>query len=246
MAKKKRKSNRPRAGAPAGQGGANEARRERKEEARAAREAERKRAARASAVRRALIFSGVAVLLVGLITFIGRAASSKPLSAAAKAAAQEAGCGDLQRPAASAPGGVHLSSGETHTYDDPPATSGPHDPTPLPLTPRVYTEPVLETQAVHTLEHGGVIVYYRLPGEGGVAQPVVDALGPVVSSSRASYLIPYPGLPDGQGMAFTAWNQRMFCPAGITVAEASAIARGFIDSFACTSNAPEGKQGDGC
>ena len=245
MAKKKSKKARPRAGT-APTGGANEARRERKEEARAARDAARKRAARVSAVRRAFIFSGAAVLIVGLITFVGRAASSKPLSAEAKAAASEAGCGELKQPAANAPGGIHLDPGQSHTYADPPATSGPHDPTPLPATPRVYTAPVTEAQAVHTLEHGGVIVYYRLPADGGIAQPLVDALGPLVTDAKAAYLIPYPDLPEGQGIAFTAWNQRMFCPAGITSAQATAIAQGFVDSFACTSNAPEGKLGDGC
>jgi uncharacterized protein DUF3105 len=249
MAKKKRQpQRRPR---PDGQGssggGANVARRERKEEARAAREAERKRAARSRAIRRAMTFGAVGLLAFTVITFLGRAASPKPLPDAAKTAAAAAGCGDVERPATDgAPGGQHLQSGQSYSYTDVPATSGFHAPTPLPATPRVYTTPVDETQAVHTLEHGGVIVYYRLPAEGGPAQGVIDALGPVVEAQPASYLIPYPNLPDGQGMAFTAWNQRMFCPAAITAAQATAIARGFGDAFACTSNSPEGKLGDGC
>ena len=58
--------------------------------------------------------------------------------------------------------------------------------------------------------------------------------------------MPYPDLPEGQALAFTAWNQRMFCPAAITPDQASAIATGFAESFACTTNSPEPKAGDGC
>jgi len=228
-------------------GGANEARRERKEEARAAREAARKRQARTSALRRALTFGAVGFLAVAVITFIGRAASPTPLSSVAKTAATAAGCGELQVPAASAPGGQHLDPGQSYTYPNPPGTSGPHAPTWLqPESTRVYDAPVDETQAVHTMEHGGVIVYYRVPGDGGVNQQVVDALGAVVTAQKATYLIPYPNLPQGDALALTAWNERMFCPAGITAAQATALVKGFSDSYACTSNAPEGNKGDGC
>ena len=187
---------------------------------------------------------GLGVFVV--ITLIGRAASPTPLSDAALTAADAAGCDALDIPAASAPGGQHLQQGETTTYPDPPATSGFHAPSPLSAQPRVYTAPVNETEAVHTLEHGGVIAYYTLPAEGGVSQEVVDRLADVVTAGNASYLIPYPDLPDGKGLAVTAWNKRMFCPSSTTPDQAAAIVQGFIDAYACTSNSPEGKNGDGC
>jgi hypothetical protein len=247
MANKKRKRPHTRpAGAAPPPGGANIARRERKEEARAAREAERKRLARARAFRRAATSSVVGVLVVGVVTFLGRVASPTPLSDAAQAAATEAGCGDLEIPATSAPGNLHLGPDETTTYPDPPGTSGEHAPSPLSATPRVYTAPVDETKAVHTLEHGGVIAYYRLPAEGGVSQDVVDRLTTVVNAGKASYLIPYPNLPEGDGLAVTAWNKRMFCPGSIAPDQAAAVVQGFIDAYACTSNSPEGNLGDGC
>jgi hypothetical protein len=247
MANKKRKPNRPRpTEGPPARGGANQARRERKEEAPAAREAERKRQARANAFRRAATFSVIGVVVIGVITFLGRVAAPTPLPEAAKQAATTAGCGELEIPATSAPGNLHLEQGQSITYDDPPATSGEHAPSPLTAQPRVYTSPVDETQAVHTLEHGGVIAYYRLPAEGGVTQEVVDRLKPVVEQANASYLIPYPSLPQGQGLAITAWNKRMFCPGTIEPDQAATIVQGFIDAYACTSNAPEGKNGDGC
>lgn len=244
---KKRKGQRPRSGpGPGNPGGANLARRERKEEARAAREAERKRQARRSTTRRMIVVTAVAVTAFVAIYLIGRAASPGDLSETAKQAATEAGCGPLERPAASAPGGQHLAEGQTTTYPDTPATSGTHAPSPLPLTPRVSTEPVDETQAVHTLEHGSVIVYYRPTGDGGVSPEVIQRLSTAVAGEPATYLIPYPTLPDDQGLAYTAWNQRMFCPPDTTPNEAAAIAEGFSQAFACTTNSPEPKNGDGC
>ena len=62
----------------------------------------------------------------------------------------------------------------------------------------------------------------------------------------ATYLIPYPDLPTGTALAYTAWNKLVTCPKDITPDQATTIANGFVDSFACTNNAPEGKNGDGC
>jgi Protein of unknown function (DUF3105) len=248
MAKKKKRPRPPaRRGAEAATGGpgggANLDRRGRKDEARRARESERKRIARRAAFRRALIFAGIGVLVVVALTYFRRAGSAKPLSPAAQSAASAAGCSEVETPAASAPGGQH---DPPYSYSEHPATSGPHDPSPLPGQPRVYTTPVQEPQAVHSLEHGSVIMYYRLPTEDGLSQDVVNALGPVATGNHATYLIPYAELPQGTGLAITAWNKIVTCPASITVDQATTLAQGFIDSFACTSNAPEGKLGDGC
>jgi hypothetical protein len=245
LATKKKRPNRARSGSTP-QGGANEARRERKEQARAAREAERKRQARRAATRRGMTMGAIAVVGFIAIYLITRAAAPTPLAQAAVDAAAAADCDPIERPAASAPGGDHADEGEVVVYDDRPATSGRHNPVPLPDTPRVYTEPQDESRAVHTLEHGSVIVYYRPSGDGGVSQDVIDRLATTVEGKPASYLMPYPDLPEGDALAFTAWNQRMFCPVGITPDQAATIATGFADSFACTSNAPEPKNGDGC
>jgi len=252
MAKAKKKRPRPPAtrapdaGSAGSGGGANPDRRERKDEARRAREAERRRIARRSAFRRAMVFAGVGVVVLLGLTYLNRAAAAKPLSPAAQSAAAAAGCSGVVTPASDAPGGLHLASGQSYTYTQHPATSGYHDPSPLPGQPRVYPAPVQETHAVHSLEHGSVIMYYRLPADGGISQDVVNALGPVASGNRASYLIPYPELPEGTALALAAWNKLVTCPSSITVDQAKTLAQGFIDSFACTRNAPEGKLGDGC
>src|SRR5207247_698402 len=93
------------------------------------------------AIKRAAWMGGL-----GAVTFIAfflltRVGGPKPIPQAALAAASDAGCGDVQTPAASAPGGIHLSPGQSHTYSEHPATSGPHDPSPLPGDPHVYDAP---------------------------------------------------------------------------------------------------------
>jgi hypothetical protein len=258
MAKKKRKGRRPaatvtsrrpaseiRRPAPA-DGGADTTRRARKADVRAARERFVRRQSRRAAVRRAFTFLVLGTGLLGALYLVNRAAAPKPLPAAAVAAASAADCSALQTPAADAPGGLHLQPGASYSYSEHPATSGYHDPSALPGQPRVYTSPVQETQAVHSLEHGSVIMYYRSSGEGALEQDVVSALGPVANDNHATYLIPHDSLPDGAALAVTAWNKLMTCPATITADQAVAISQGFVDAYACTSNAPEGNNGDGC
>lgn len=262
MAKKKRKPrNRPpasRPSAPKGttdanatstgvpaQGGANPTRRAHKEEARKAREAARKRQNRTSAARRFLVISVVSLVAVGTFWFLQRAASPHPISAEAQTAAQTAGCTGVTNPSSNPVGG-HLTAGENITYPDKPATSGKHDPSPLPTDPDVYTTPVPETQAVHFLEHSGVIIYYRQDGAGALDQKVVDALAQVAHDQHNTLLAPYPDLPDGVSLALTAWNTLQTCPATITAEQASTVANGFADAFVCTSVGPEPKASPDC
>src|SRR5438094_749670 len=79
----------------------------------------------------------------------------------------------------------------------PPATSGPHDPSPLPIPPHVYPAPIPETKAVHNLEHGAVILYYRQSGDGALGQAIVDRLATIAKTSNNTILAPYPNLPSG-------------------------------------------------
>ena len=156
------------------------------------------------------------------------------------------GLHDPARPLADAPGGQHLESGEAHTYDQHPATSGPHDPAPLPDSPNVYAQPVPETQAVHTMEHAGILVYYRSDGDGALPTDVVDSLAQVVESDRNTVLAPYDGLPDGVSLALATWNELQTCPGSITATQADSVTQGFIDAFVCTGIAPEPKASAEC
>jgi hypothetical protein len=227
------------------------ARREHREAARQRREQEAKAAMRRGAFKRAAIGGVVGVLVFVAITwYINRAPAPTALSQTVIDTALAAGCADLVTPVAD-PQRTHLASGASYSYAEQPATSGPHDPTPLPGQPRVYTAADLaqyhETQAVHSLEHGSVIMYYRPSGDpSGLPASVVDQLAPIANGNPATYLIPYPNLPEGTGLALTAWNKLLTCPSKITSEQAVTVAQGFVTSFACTSNAPEGSRGDGC
>ena len=251
--KKKRKPRRPSAAEPAGpkavtsrSAGANLERRERKELARQAREAARKRAQRSARIRRLATVSVIGVVAIGVAYYLQRAASPRPIPQFAIDASQAAGCSTVQTPASSAPGGLHLDPGASYTYDQHPATSGYHDPSPLSIPPRVYQAPIQETNAVHNLEHGAVIMYYRQSGDAALPQAIVDRLTTIANASHNVILAPYAQLPDGTALALTAWNKLQTCPGTVTGPQARDIARGFIDAFVCTSNAPEGNLGEGC
>ena len=227
------------------QSGPSPVRQEKKAAKREAQEQARKAAARKGAFRRALIGGFVGLLVFFGISWFNRAPSPTPFRDQTDAlnASIHAGCGDVVSPVAD-PQRTHLAAGASYDYPQHPATSGPHDPNPLPDQPHVYTDvsTYRETQAVHSLEHGAVIIYYRPSSDPqGLPANVVDALKPVAENNRATYLIPYAQLNTGIALAFTAWNKLLECPAGTIPNDAVTIANGFIASYQCTSNAPEGK-----
>jgi hypothetical protein len=220
--------------------GASPVRRERKELVRQAREAERKRAARTRLIRQVLTFSLVGAAVLGVVWFIQRAAGTRPIPAYAVVKAKAAECTEVTTPSSN-PVRDHLGSGETYTYDQKPATSGPHDPSPLPLLPHVETAPVQETSAVHSLEHGEILIYYRADGDGALPADVISSLSEVANSSKNTKLAPYPDLPAETSLALAAWNKLQTCPGTITADQAKSVAYGFEFAFACTGNAPESK-----
>ena len=272
MANKKRKRprNRPRAAAPSphgsrpdaapatersgpargepspARGGANPARRERKEEARAARERARKQVARRNATRRAVVLIVISAVALGAFYLLNRAASPGSLTDEVAALAADVGCSDVTLPADHAPGGQHLAEDESANYTQRPATSGFHAPSTLGTEQKVFTEAVREENAVHTLEHGGVLLYYRTEGEGAVGQDVIDRLAALAETKTAVFVSPHANLEEGDSLAFAAWNTLMTCPAGVSADDAATIAQGFSEAFECTSRAPEANISSEC
>jgi hypothetical protein len=231
----------PAARAGVARGGANLERRERKEEARRLREAERRRVRRAASLRRTLTSIGIAVAAVAAITLFRSFGGPNDIPQAAIRAAETAGCTEVEQPASSAPSGQHLQAGQDPGYTDTPATSGFHDPSPLPDERKVYDTQPNETNSVHSLEHGAVFVYYLPEAEGGLSQELIDRLTQVAEGSDATFLAPYPALTAETALTLTAWNRRQSCPAGdtLTPEAASTIVNGFVTAFECTGNAPE-------
>ena len=225
----------------AGRGGANLERRERKEEARRLREAERRRARRAASFRRTFTSIGIAAAVVAAITLFRSFGGPNDIPANAVRAAEEAGCTEVDQPASSAPSGQHLQPGQDPGYTDTPATSGFHDPSPLPDEPKVYDTQPPEINAVHSLEHGAVFVYYLPEADGGISQELVDRLAQIAEGSNATFVAPYPTLTAETALTLTAWNRRQSCPVGapLTPETAATIVNGFVTAFECTGNAPE-------
>jgi hypothetical protein len=229
----------------AARGGANIERRERKEEARRLREAERRRARRAASLRRTVTSLGIAAAAVGAVVLFQRFSGPNEIPEAAVRAASQAGCTEVEQPASSALSGQHLQSGEDPGYTDTPATSGLHDPAWLPEEPKVYDAQPPEAQAVHSLEHGAVFVYYLPEADGGLPQEVIDRLAQIGGGSDATFVAPYPTLTADRALTITAWNRRQSCPAanqadeGLSAADAATIVNGFVTAFECTGNAPE-------
>jgi hypothetical protein len=244
---KNKKRRAPQTHAPSG-GGANEVRRERKEQARQARAAQRKRAERGAFVRRAAVFSVAGIVGVGAFYWLNRAASPRAVPQAAVAAARAADCSDVTRPVGDATAGDHVAEGTPITYAQKPATSGQHYGSQvLPSSPDAYDQPIeSEAAVVHFLEHSGVMLYYRVDGDGAVAPGVVEALKGVARQRPMTIAAPYDGLPDGASVALAAWDQLQTCPGSITAGQARTIADGFAEAFACTSNAPEANAADDC
>ena len=165
------------------------------------------------------------------------------VSAAARSAATDAGCGELEQPVVPNPSRVHLAPGESFDYPDRPAAAGPHDASPLPPDPHVYRIPVPETRAVHSLEHAYVIIYYRPAAEGGLAQETIERLAAIARDESRVIMAPYPALPDDRAFALLAWNTRWMCPATIWADQAVAMTTSFVDAFRGTSVAPEAPRG---
>lgn len=252
MAKKKRKQ-RPRPhvgadvspGAPATQTAerARSAKAERKDQARRARETALRKARRTRTARRAAWVGALGVGTFVALYLVLRVGAPKPIPDAALAAAEAAGCGEVQTPADSAPGSRHLASGESYTYPDHPATSGFHDRSPMPPEPKLYTDPIPETRAVHNLEHAYVLIYYRADGPDALPEDVVERLTSLAESEDKVLMAPYPQLDEGTSLALAAWNKLWECPATVTADQARTIASGFVEAYRGTSNAPEPRAG---
>jgi hypothetical protein len=134
-------------------------------------------------------------------------------------------------------GAPHVGPGEIYEPPERPASSGPHDASVLP--PGVYGRPVPEVVAVHNLEHGYVIVYYRSEGSEALSPGTVADLEALVRSEPEVIMAPYPDLPEGTALALVAWQWLQTCSAEVTASEAVARARRFIAEHRNGPDAPE-------
>ncbi len=223
---------------------------ERKEQARLEREQIQRRVTRRRRSRTlglALVAVAVVAIVVGVVVLQpadapATADAPEALLQEAASAAEAAGCDDVQTvdpyggvSDPDAPGyqdQVHIGSGEfltgpaLSTYPSIPPTSGPHAAIPPgPIAAGVYDSPPDLYRAIHSLEHGASIVWYRP----GTSQAALDRLTAFYGQSLddasvgqdrvivAPYDYPDQGeagqLPSGVNMAIVAWHRLQGCGA---------------------------------
>lgn len=95
----------------------------------------------------------------------------------------------------------HVPAGTSVTYSTTPPTSGPHWPTWMPCG--VFQETPDEL-LVHNLEHGNIVVSYRLADTREVDR-LVDAVQAIREFRQWGIVRPYPRLEEGT-VAVTAWG----------------------------------------
>ncbi|MGH2710379.1 MAG: DUF3105 domain-containing protein [Actinomycetota bacterium] len=120
-----------------------------------------------------------------------------------------------------------------------PAFGGNHAPGPLPSEPKVYEQQPPEEAAVHSLEHGYVMIYYSTEDENALDPEVVSALEDLANSETEVLMSPYAGLD--RPVYFVAWGARQSCdpPEGASAGDLTLVARGFIQEWKNAEFAPE-------
>jgi Protein of unknown function (DUF3105) len=213
---------------------------ERKEEARLERERiQRQMASRKRNRNIALVAIAVTVaaILVSTVLFSSpKTKTQTPASLLTKAAADTtaAGCGAIQtttnyQNAVGADPSIdhaHIGSDPTvmtppplSSYPTVPPASGPHDGSPA--SAGVYSSPPDIYKAIHSLEHGGAIIWYAPSAAGSQAVKDIQSFykqSANVGQSKvvvAPYDFPTQGaqgqLPSGNQMALVAWHRLQLC-----------------------------------
>jgi Protein of unknown function (DUF3105) len=130
-------------------------------------------------------------------------------------------------------------------YASRPPASGPHFPTPLPAG--VYTSPPSLGAAIHSLEHGAVIVWYDPSAAVSPAIAEIEAFFALPEEVDHVILAPFDDpdqgeagrLPVGQQMAVVAWHRVQAC-----ATPSLAVAYAFVFAFRADITHPERYQGE--
>jgi hypothetical protein len=197
--------------------------------------AQRRSVAKRKARRRNITLAAIiGVLLIGGI--VAQRVMSSRSSASFNKLAAAAGCGEVKETGGSG-SGEHLQAGETAKYDTSPPTHGKHALATLP--DGVYDEPLSDNpnddtsiyRAVHSLEHGAVIVWYdKLKGS------QLDDLERRYRDERKVLIVPYPELKGDTHVALTAWGRLAECDDPSTE-----YIDAFVDRHREARSAPEAK-----
>jgi len=101
-------------------------------------------------------------------------------------------------------GRSHLALGQTHVYNTPFPTTGPHETTWT--TTGFHSQSQRPTQIVHALEHGNIVIYYDDPGD-EVMATLKDWAGLYGGQWDGVVVTPSPGI--GKAVVMTAWRKML-------------------------------------
>jgi hypothetical protein len=109
-------------------------------------------------------------------------------------------------------GGGHIENGTTGgPYSSVPATSGQHWGTPANWG--VYTEanPAVESQVIHNLEHGGIVIWYQSTATQEDIDQLTQFTQQALNSSNYKVILsPWNGEDFGHPVAVTAWDWLLY------------------------------------
>jgi len=172
--------------------------------------------------RRLLIGAGAALAVALVVASIFFSGVLTPKSAGVDAAATgvaQAVCEPVQ--GFPAQGQTHIEPNQTHPpYNSNPPTSGWH--WSQWKGPGIFTNPQVQDQLVHDLEHGFIVIQYN-----NLSAAEVQKLTEFVQRDRYHMILaPYPGLPANARITLTAWTKLQNC-SGVD----EAALRAFISAY---------------
>jgi hypothetical protein len=195
--------------------------------------AQRKSLAKRKSRRRSYVIAAVVVaLIVGLIAV--QRMNSGRANASFNRLASAAGCSGVKSTGGSG-SGEHLHQGEKTTYDTSPPTHGEHALSPLPkgaYDKRFSDDPNEDVniyRAVHSLEHGAIIIWYDK-----LKDAQLDDLKKHYRDERKVLIAPYPQLKGDTHVAVTAWGRLSECERAST-----RYIDAFVKRFREARSAPE-------
>lgn len=206
---------------------------ERKERARRERLALEARAGRSRRNRAIGLVAAGAVAAAAIAYVVTRPPAPSPapegldaILASATQAQADAGCGEVTTVPAYDPEAIdraHTGSDQVaslpalSTYPSTPPTSGPHDPNVLPAG--IYDRTPDLGPALHSLEHGGVIIWYAPDAPEDEVRALTDLYSREDIAGERVIVAPYDypdqgevgALPAGTQMAMVAWHRLQTC-----------------------------------
>ena len=198
--------------------------------------AQRRQAQRKQQRRRNWIIAGTLIVLLVAGIAVQRVFSSRADQAFAELA-RSGGCGEVEETSTSG-AQEHLAAGETTEYDTSPPTHGEHAASPL--AEGIYDEPLSDNpgenqniyRAVHSLEHGAVIIWHNK-----LKDDNLDEIDKQYRGEEKVLVVPYPELTGDTRVALTAWGRITECEKASTK-----YIDAFIDRYRGARSAPEPTQ----